>query len=633
MTEALISLFMFLSLSIASSGDQGGSELFPAISEGKTGYINREGELVIPHLFEDGREFSQGLAAVLVDGRWGYVNTKGEITIRPVYQEVGTFSDGLAWVRINGKCGYINQQGVLVIEPQYKRAASFSEGFAVAEIDWRRDVLLDHTGKVIIGPDRYRMMYEPTAILSGFSEGLLLAYPRGKRFPVYLDRDGKIAVRVPLEGRNGTYTRGTAFSDGLAAVRIGKNWGYIDKRGIIVIPPQYAKAVPFRQGHACVEVHRVIDHVGRVTRFLMNSSGVRVKKIPWVTSGGFSEGLVPIGSWQKEERRSVYGYMNTRGEVAIQPEFDGALPFQNGLGRVKYKDRDAYVDKQGRHVWVGKAKGQTPITSYSSKSMLKIYNEMLRQEDWTLAYFYIQKMSRKELVEGSRMTLKWLLQDPKRLESRDIGRRGVIGMTAIAPFLETYSRSFLSDQKPIDPSPFRSMLLDKSLDIDFRRQLAVCYADRDFYSPSWQQIAEDVEVLSTLVCDATEDDKIRRDATRGGMSLIRTLYWNYCRETVQEIASSVSTKGPPDIGAMIAASPTRFTSEQREHWEVLVNSAEKLIAAALNSPEDAQDKRVWQTACACSKQMADYHLLRDKELLEKVRELTAKKEKANTRDH
>jgi len=40
---------------------------------GTRGFINRDGREIIPCVFEDARDFSEGLAAVLIDGKWGYI--------------------------------------------------------------------------------------------------------------------------------------------------------------------------------------------------------------------------------------------------------------------------------------------------------------------------------------------------------------------------------------------------------------------------------------------------------------------------------------------------------------------------------------------------------------------------------
>jgi len=631
MAGAFISFFMLSSLSVMASTDQHGANLFPAVSRGTTGYIGQEGNLAIPCLFEDGKKFSQGLAAVLVDGKWGYVNERGEIAIKPFYQEAGDFSDDMAWVRIEGKCGYIDRQGTVVIEPQYKRAASFSEGFAVVDLSRCETLLLDKTGKVAISPNLYCMQYRPTPTLSGFSEGLLFAYVSETCSPVYLDRDGEIAVHVPVEAREGYTVRGTAFSEGLAAVQIKGKWGYIDKTGRVAIAPEYHRAAPFRHGLACVEVVEIRDQVGRTSYFIIDTKGTKVKQIPWRTSGEFSEGLLPVGMVDEEKSKRVYGYMDTRGEMVIPPQFDDALPFEKGLAPVRIDERDAYVDTQGRTVWTGEPKGDEPVTSYSGRSMLDMYAQMLTEENWPLALFYIQKMNRKELVEGSRKTLAWLLEDPKRTESRDLGRRGTIGMVAVAPFLEMYSRSFTAEGNLIDPSPFRSMLLDKSLDRDFRRELANCYGDRDFYETNWRQLAEDAEVLSKLVRDVTEEEEIRRKAAESIFRIVFRIYGEYRHETIGDDAATGDEKGQkPDIVGMLDETPCPFATEQKAHWELLVNSTEKAAKAALKLWEEAQSEKTRLSVYRCLKGLEDCHLVRDKHLLKRIGELRAARERANT---
>jgi hypothetical protein len=37
------------------------------------GFIDTTGKEVVPCIFEGARDFSEGLAAVLVDGKWGYI--------------------------------------------------------------------------------------------------------------------------------------------------------------------------------------------------------------------------------------------------------------------------------------------------------------------------------------------------------------------------------------------------------------------------------------------------------------------------------------------------------------------------------------------------------------------------------
>ena len=61
------------------------------------------------------RGFSEGLAAVEINGKWGYVNTNGEMVISPEYYEACSFKDGLARVKTSDSdldgWTYINKSG------------------------------------------------------------------------------------------------------------------------------------------------------------------------------------------------------------------------------------------------------------------------------------------------------------------------------------------------------------------------------------------------------------------------------------------------------------------------------------------------------------------------------------------
>ena len=57
-------------------------------------------------------EPNQDLFRVDKDGKWGFIDETGQIVIEPVYEGVAPFSEGLAAVRLDGKFGYINKAGV-----------------------------------------------------------------------------------------------------------------------------------------------------------------------------------------------------------------------------------------------------------------------------------------------------------------------------------------------------------------------------------------------------------------------------------------------------------------------------------------------------------------------------------------
>ena len=62
------------------------------------------------------------------------------------------------------------------------------------------------------------------------------------------------------------YDQAFVFSEGLAAVKVDKKWGFIDKDGTLAIQPQFDETLAFRKGLAPVRVgHKwtYIDRTGR----------------------------------------------------------------------------------------------------------------------------------------------------------------------------------------------------------------------------------------------------------------------------------------------------------------------------------------------------------------------------------
>jgi len=51
------------------------------------------------------------LAAVQVGGKTGFINKNGEVVIEPQFQKAGSFSEGWAWVQLEDQFRYIAANG------------------------------------------------------------------------------------------------------------------------------------------------------------------------------------------------------------------------------------------------------------------------------------------------------------------------------------------------------------------------------------------------------------------------------------------------------------------------------------------------------------------------------------------
>lgn len=93
----------------------------------KYGYVSHILRLEIALMYENAKDFSDGLAAVKKDGKWGYINENGVTAIPFEFESCAvadamksdcafSFRNGLAPVCKNGRFGIINKKGETVVD-------------------------------------------------------------------------------------------------------------------------------------------------------------------------------------------------------------------------------------------------------------------------------------------------------------------------------------------------------------------------------------------------------------------------------------------------------------------------------------------------------------------------------------
>jgi len=298
------------------------------VKDGKYGYINHDGGVVIRPQFLWGTDFLDGFATVYVCGRLvsidesgklvplrpankhelrptrrsgkvGFVDASGQFRINRIFDDALPFSDELAAARVGGLWGFIDTSGRQVIPPVFDEAFYFVEGVGTAETD-SGFVLIDKTGMVIA---------------SGFD--LTHGIPADGRVPVgrddrygYLDLRGDIAI--PL-----TYDDVNSFSRGLAPVKKGGKWGYIGTDGHTAIPFVFDEAGPFASGLAPARIGSETGFIDRSGKFAFH---LAFKYAPGFLTGN-ADGLLVADSdvsrfWTADD---VFGYVNTSGKVIWGP--------------------------------------------------------------------------------------------------------------------------------------------------------------------------------------------------------------------------------------------------------------------------------------------------------------------------
>lgn len=109
------------------------------MKNGKAGFLDKQGKVAIPFLYERAKDFAEGFAAVKKAGKWGFINKEGKNVIPCQYDKVASFREGLVAVVKNGKSGYINTKGKEIVPFIYDKPEDweplydFHEGLAVVK--------------------------------------------------------------------------------------------------------------------------------------------------------------------------------------------------------------------------------------------------------------------------------------------------------------------------------------------------------------------------------------------------------------------------------------------------------------------------------------------------------------------
>ena len=333
----LYALF-FLSIQAGAAQDKslpGTVNPSPFPFDGKYGYVDSSGRIVVPPRFDKAGLFSaDSPACVKVGEKWGYIDAQGNMIVEPVFEWARDFSaKGLAPVKVGGKWGYINTKGEMVVKPSFDDADPFSDnGLAPVKIGDKKGYI-DEKGEMVI-----KASFDATW---GFHNGLAAVYLADKDTWGYIDEKGTMIIKP-------VYSIAYAFSpNGLALVltdRQGK-FGYINTKGEMVIKASFDEAAPFAaNGLALIkegETSSYIDAKGQKIIGLRfdckygcydaNGNPTGEPRISY--AGTFApNGLaaVQVGSPGK------YGFIDERGHMAIEPAFAGTDGFQAGGLAVVY---------------------------------------------------------------------------------------------------------------------------------------------------------------------------------------------------------------------------------------------------------------------------------------------------------
>ena len=237
------------------------------------GFIDVNGKLVIPTIFEDITDFKFGIAFGKKRGEADFkiYNKKGEAVSNYSFKRAPFISKGLIKIEENGKFGFINTKGEVVIKPKYAASDIF-------DVDGLCSVAIEK---------------DPNTWLYGFIDTL-----GNEVVPCIYNQQG-----------------GSGYSDGLARMRFSNGKiGYINTKGDVIIQPKYATTNSYGEGF-----YPVAFGPNRTKWGLVNA------KNETVITGKYDDFKVVYKGVAEVEMNAKKGYVKTDGSIFIPLEYDEIL--------------------------------------------------------------------------------------------------------------------------------------------------------------------------------------------------------------------------------------------------------------------------------------------------------------------
>lgn len=308
------------------------------ILDGKAGYINSRGKLIIEAKYKDAGRFSENLAPVeFDDGKWGFVDTKGDVVIKPTFDWALSFREGRALIQVGEKWGYIDRTGRIIVEPKFDHADSFSEGLAHVQLYQKKykSGFIDKDGNWVIPPvwDGGSSFNSGRARVGrdiGYNGGVVVE-------TLFIDKKGNVIFEHKYSGMLAD------FSEGLMWVETYGQYGFVDMFGKETIEPQFDDVREFSDGLAVVKINGKEGYIDKNGKFVIQPK--------FWSASPFSEGLAYVVTESRE-----HGFIDRTGKMVIKLKVENRLNFSvgnfsEGRALIVIQDSSGYIDRQGNYIW------------------------------------------------------------------------------------------------------------------------------------------------------------------------------------------------------------------------------------------------------------------------------------------
>lgn len=275
-------------------------------------------------VFDDAGSAHQGVVPLMQGGQWGLMGANGQWVWPPQFQAVGTAGAGRFPVQQNGKWGVVDTAGAVVTPFEFD---AIGKPDVYTPMLWQgRWWAVGPTGAADEEPLPFdTLVGNDGTCMVGTANGTPVAVNRGDR-PSAFAPEGATAVGRPAQGS--------------LPARFGDKAGHVDcTYGIITnSAPAFAEVRGFAEELAGARAPGADrwGYIGPWDSFFEIAD-------QFLAVGDFSGGLAPV-----QDAGGLWGYIRRDGSYAIEPQFEQAYGFSDGLAGVVIGGKRGFVSDDGQ---------------------------------------------------------------------------------------------------------------------------------------------------------------------------------------------------------------------------------------------------------------------------------------------
>lgn len=235
----------------------------------------------------------------------------------------------------NKLIGYKDENQNIIVKPKYSNGSLFYNGLALVSIVGKGWTIINQDGQELTNFESF-----PGSIYNEFVDYDLISVKKDEKWG-FINRKGELIIPYKYEAVK-------EFNEEVIPVKVNNLWGFVNYKNEFIIPPKYENVTAFYDGLAGFYENGKWGFINIKNEIIISPkfSGISI----------FSEGLCAVNTLDFNAAGGgvTTKIINKKGETVFDGEFWSFHPYINGIANYwegyDFSGRNIFIDTKGKIV-------------------------------------------------------------------------------------------------------------------------------------------------------------------------------------------------------------------------------------------------------------------------------------------